>query len=116
MYELLSLKHAFFGYSLDALLNTIKRGHFDKRLPENYSADARQLCLDCLQVRRGGAQMEIISEAELTQQRYCPGTTLALHPSTSTHPSTTPGAAGRLHCVASHRAAPKTHIRGTALL
>ena len=68
MYELLSLKHAFFGYSLDALLNTIKRGHFDKRLPENYSADARQLCLDCLQVRRGGAQRKIIFDSVLPKR------------------------------------------------
>jgi serine/threonine protein kinase len=48
LYELLTLRHAFYGYSLEQLSSAIKRGRFDRRFPSCYSEAITTLCLNLL--------------------------------------------------------------------
>lgn len=50
IYELMSLRHAFVGRSLSSLLSSIKRGHFDRRLPQHYNEQLGKLCFRCLEI------------------------------------------------------------------
>eukprot|EP00039_Didymoeca_costata_P020386 m.341078 g.341078 ORF g.341078 m.341078 type:complete len:445 (+) comp19799_c0_seq1:354-1688(+) len=51
LYELLTLRPAFYGSSLQRLAEAIKLGQFDSRLPERFRPEMRDLCLRMLQTQ-----------------------------------------------------------------